>query len=225
MDRVNSVTQDCFAAVLQLAQADLDALPQPQTMHLRLRTMIDEMMKRAGQQGFSHQDSQDVAYALVALCDEVALSKPEAIREYWMGNTLQFHYFQENLAGDGFFTRLQTLRGDLQRAEVLRVYYLCLLFGFQGRYRVRGGDLELMTLIDAVQQDLARTGQLSATEVLAPQGKRPPGGLSGEKKAAPLLLLSASVLALALLTYAGLRVALHHSVSSLTDEVSTRLKL
>src|SRR5207247_653974 len=131
----------CFAALLQFAQADGDSLPAPQTLHLKLRGMIDELVKRAGREGFSQQDGQDMAYAIVALCDELALSKPEPIRDYWMGNTLQFHYFQENLAGDGFFARLQAIRSDAQRAQVLRVYYLCLLFGFQGRFRVRGGDL------------------------------------------------------------------------------------
>ena len=224
MDRVNEVTQECFAAVLQISHADADALPAPETLHLRLRGAIDELVKRAAKAGFGHQDGQDMAYAIVALLDELAFSKPEGIRNYWMGNMLQFHYFQENLAGDGFFTRMQAIRADPQRAEVLRVYYLCLLFGFQGRYRVRGGDLELMNLTDSVQQDLARARQLDAAETLSPHGKRPPDGLSGVKKSAPLVFLSLGVLALALLVYGGLRVALHQSVSAVGDEVSARIK-
>ena len=224
MDRVNEVTQDCFAALLQVAAAQPEALPPPQTMHVRLRGLVDELVKRAGQQGFNQQDGQDIAYAVVALCDELALSKPETVRDYWMANTLQFHYFQENLAGDGFFTKLAALRNDPQRAEVLRVYYLCLLFGFQGRYRVRGGDLELMNLTESVQQDLARAGQLTSSETLSPHGKPPPTRLGGVKTSAPLLVVAAGVLGLALLIYGGLRLALHQSVGSFSDEVSARLK-
>ncbi len=224
MDRVNEITKDCFAAALQLREAPGDALPQPEVLHQRLRNMVDELMKRAGREGFAHQDAQDMAYPIVALLDEILLSKPEHIRDTWMGNMLQFHFFQENLAGDGFFTKLAKIRQDPQRAEVLRVYYLCLLFGFQGRYRVRGGDLELLNLTDSVQQELIRFRQLESSETLSPNGRRPPDGLSGGKKGAPLALFSAGLLCLALLVYGGLQLALRGTISSVGDEVTARLK-
>ena len=72
MDRVNEVTRDTFAALLQISAADVDALPPPQTLHLKLRGLIDEQVRRSSQRGFGHQDAQDMAYALVALCDELA---------------------------------------------------------------------------------------------------------------------------------------------------------
>jgi type VI secretion system protein ImpK len=224
MDRINEVTQDCFAAALQLTRAEGDALPAPEQLHQRLRAMVDELIQRANRAHFSHQDQQDIAYPLVALLDEILLGKPEPHKDYWFGNMLQFHFFQENQAGDGFFTRLQTVRQDPQRAEVLRVYYLCLLFGFQGRYRIRGGELELMNLIESLQMDLARARQLDSSETLSPNGKRPQEGLGGVKKTVPLLLMSAGILALALLVFGGLRVALGSSTSSVGDVVTSRIK-
>src|SRR3712207_4975220 len=107
MERINEVTQDCFAALLHLRQAEAHALPAPELLHSRLKTLIDEMAQRASEKRFGHQDAQDITYAVVALADEICLNKPEPVRDYWMGNMLQFHYFQENLAGDGFFHRLQ----------------------------------------------------------------------------------------------------------------------
>ena len=66
------------------------------------------------------------------------MRKPGGIRDVWMSNPLQLHYFNENLAGEGFFYRLERILADPRRVEALRVYYLCLLFGFQGKYAVRG---------------------------------------------------------------------------------------
>jgi type VI secretion system protein ImpK len=156
MERLKLITQDCFGALLQLRQAEASSLPPPDQVHRRLRTFIDEMLRRASELGFSQQDTQDIGYAIVAFADELVLASSETMREYWLGNLLQFHYYRENRAGEGFFTRLQALRGEGQRREVLQAYYLCLLFGFQGRYRVRGGELELMQLTEALHVSSAR---------------------------------------------------------------------
>jgi type VI secretion system protein ImpK len=220
MNRVNQATQDCFSALIQLRQLEPDELPPVEALHQRLKSFVDEMMKTAAKAGFSHQDTQDMAYAIVALMDENALTKPEAIRGYWMGNLLQFHYFNENQAGDGFFNRLQAVRADPYRHEVLRVYYLCLLFGFQGRYRIRGGELELMNLIDQVQQDLTRAEKAGSGETLSPHGDRPAETLTRAKRSAPLLMLSLGAVALAVLVYGGLKVALRANVGAAADEIA-----
>ena len=80
------------------------------------------------------------------------LQKGGALRDFWMPRLLQMRYFNENVAGEAFFERLAAIRRDPTRSDVLRVYYLCLLFGFRGKYRVRGGELELLDIIDARAQ-------------------------------------------------------------------------
>src|SRR4029077_6207562 len=123
----------------QLRQLDAEVRPNPETLHRRLRGMIDGLRSRATAAGYGAQDVQDICYALVALADEIALEKSGPLRDYWMSRLLQLHYFNENVAGENFFVRLETVRNDSRRIEVLRVYYLCLMFGFLGRFRVRGG--------------------------------------------------------------------------------------
>ena len=110
-------------------------------------------------------------YALVALTDEVAINTPEPLRSYWMSQPLQLHYFGENVAGEGFFARLQALLSDGRRIEVLRVYHLCLLFGFQGKYGFPGGDVELLRIADGVRNLLERN--LEVPDELAPAASRP----------------------------------------------------
>ena len=196
VDRVNEVTRDSFNAILQVRQLEDSALPAPAILHQRLRGFIDALFQRAAQAGFTREDVDDVAYAVVALADEVVLSKSDATREYWIPNLLQLHYFKENVAGEAFFTRLETIRRDPRRVEVLRVYSLALAFGFQGRYRVRGGELELLTLGETLQRDLLR-GRRYDSEVISPSCDRPDEALARRGRAGPLLGISLAAMGLA----------------------------
>jgi type VI secretion system protein ImpK len=222
MDRVNEATKDCFDKVIWLRQSEASAVPSPEKLNHELRGVTEEVLRRAAVLGFSHQDAQDIGYALVALMDEVVLNKPEPYRQFWMSNLLQLHYFNETIAGDSFFNRLTSIRKDPHRVEVLRVYYLCLLFGFQGRYRIRGGELELMTLIDAVQKDLERA-QPFDFDVLSPHGERPVENLALAKRRLSLTSAAFAAVLLALLFYGGLFLGLDRSTSSMLHEIELHL--
>ncbi|WP_375773429.1 DotU family type IV/VI secretion system protein [Archangium gephyra] len=222
MQRVTEATKDCFDAAIRIRNSDAASVPPPEVLHHRLRGVVDEMLRRAAVLGFSHQDAQDMAYALVALLDEVALTRPEPYRSFWMTNLLQLQYFNENVAGDGFFHRLQGIRKDPHRAEVLQVYYLCMLFGFQGRYRIRGGELELMTLIDSVQKDLERAKPFDY-DVLSPHGERPTESmLTGKRRLSPMVI-SLGAMMLALLVYGGLVLGLDGSVDTFLNEIKLHM--
>ncbi|WNG34327.1 DotU family type IV/VI secretion system protein [Archangium minus] len=222
MQRVTEATKDCFDAAIRIRNSDAATVPPPEVLHHRLRGVVDEMLRRAAVLGFSHQDAQDMAYALVALLDEVALTRPEPYRSFWMSNLLQLQYFNENVAGDGFFHRLQAIRKDPHRAEVLQVYYLCMLFGFQGRYRIRGGELELMTLIDSVQKDLERAKPFDF-DVLSPHGERPSESmLAGKRRVSPMII-SLGALALAVLVYGGLVLSLDGAVGTFLNEIKLHM--
>lgn len=219
MDRINGVTGECFNALAQLRQLDESALPAPEALHRKMRGFVDALMQRAAQAGFSREDVNDVAYAIVALADEIALSKSDAVRQFWVGQQLQLLYFQENVAGEGFFTRLEAIRRDPRRHEVLRVYTLALLFGFQGRYRVRGGELELMNLVDDLQRSLARSRE-HESETLSPQGEPPELARAGRGGKNVLLYAAGGAVAAALALVVVLRIWLGSSVSSVVERIS-----
>jgi len=222
MDRVNEATKDCFDVIIQLRQAEAATVPPPEILSHRLRGVVDEVRRRATALGFSHQDEQDMAYALVALLDELVLGKSEPYRHFWMSNPLQLHYFNENVAGDGFFNRLNAIRKDPHRTEVLRIYYICLLFGFQGHFRIRGGELELLTLIDTVKKELERASPFDF-DVLSPHGERPSERLASAKRRASLLSVSLGAVGLALLIYGGLLLSLDRGASAMIHDIELHL--
>ena len=142
----------------------------------------------------------------------------DELRSFWSARSLQLHFFRENVAGEEFFTRLDAIRKDPRRAELARAYYLALALGFQGRYRVRGGDLELMGIVDGLAHELVR-GRRSNEEALSPSGDRQAGALVDPRRAGPLLAIAGGALLLAVLLYVGLRFSLANG----TDAVVSRI--
>lgn len=214
MDRVNEVTKEVFNALAQIRRADDRSQPMPEMLYQRMRSFLDRAMRRASEVGFAQQDVQDIGYALVGLTDELVMSKGGELRDYWLPRSLQLQLFNTNVAGEGFFNNLQSIRHDPGRMEVLKVYYLCLLFGFQGQFRVRGGEIELASIIEDVGSTLTRAGMIGETQ-LAPHAARPQENLGGVRSHMPLIWISAAAVLVAIVIYFGLK----WSVSSQADEL------
>jgi type VI secretion system protein ImpK len=215
-DIVQELTGECFGAIARLRELD-GPVPSPEAVHSKVRGYIDSLMERARTHGVPEKDTQDVVYAIVALTDEVAVGTPEPLRSYWLNQPLQLHYFGENIAGEVFFARLQSLLSDASRIKVLRVYHLCLLFGFQGKYAVPGGDVELIRIVDGVRNALERN--LEIPETMAPAAEPPDEPAVRRANSNLLLWVSLGIFALALAVFVGLRLSFDQQVS----EVSARV--
>jgi len=215
-DIVQELTGECFGAIARLRELD-GPVPSPETVHNRLRGFIEALKDRARTHGVPDKDTQEIIYAIVALTDEVAINTPEPLRSYWMNQPLQLHYFGENVAGEGFFVRLQGLLSDGRRIEVLRVYHLCLLFGFQGKYAFPGGDVELLRISDGVRNVLERN--LEEPESLAPAGEPPDEPQVRRGSSNFLLWVSLGVFAMALAIFVGLRLSFDQQVSDVASRV------
>ncbi|MEY4508357.1 MAG: hypothetical protein RLZZ450_479 [Pseudomonadota bacterium] len=223
MDRVNWVTSDCFNAIGQLGRVRDHRDVEPGLVHARMKSFLENMAKRSREAGFSEQDTKLSLYAVTGLADEVAMSSAGSLRDYWVTRPLQLTLFGENVAGERFFDHLESVRRAPAQADVLRVYYLCLLFGFRGRYGVRGAevprtdlpriDLPLTDLVDSVRAQLGRG--LAMPDALSPNGARPEHGMAGVARRLPFLGGHLSWVALAVV---ALCFALHLGFSVALDE-------
>jgi type VI secretion system protein ImpK len=220
MDRITEVTRDCFDAIIQLRRTDDASLAAPDVLQKRLCAFVDAAFQRAAQAGFGKEDQNDIVYPIVALADEIAFSRTEAIRAYWADRSLQLHYFHENVAGEAFFTRLQTLRKDPRRREILQLYYVALLLGFQGRYRVRGGELDLMRIVEDLQEHLG-AGRDADSAALSPQGDRPDEEDLRKRGPGLALWVAVGALALALLTFSTFFITLRASAGDVVKRVQS----
>jgi len=137
-----------------------------------LRRSVDKMLLQIEQvgasRGYKEEQLQTAKFALAAFVDEAVLAGP--LKEEWEKYPLQLEYFREALAGTKFFDRLDSL---LKRAEteadVVEVYYLCLLLGFKGKYDVFMED-QLPGEINKVAERLRQAGRLRGS-ALSPHWK------------------------------------------------------
>jgi type VI secretion system protein ImpK len=102
-------------------------------------------------------------YAFCATVDEIILMSQFKIRDAWQRQPLQLQFFGDQLAGEQFFAKLEALRREgAARIQVLEVFHMCLLMGFQGKYVIEGSEkLNYLT---------ARLGD----EIAHLKGSRPP---------------------------------------------------
>ena len=220
MDRIDDLTADVFNFLIQLRRLDANAQPPPETVLQRLRTLIDTMGKRAADLGFSREDVLEITYAIVALADEAAIYAGGNLRQFWMQRPLQLQYFNENVAGENFFARVMALRQDPRRIDAVRVYYTCLVLGFQGKYRVRGGEAELAAIMDQLAGDLSRAGLLGG-ELLSVHGDRPAGEVRTRTRAdLPIVGLAAAAVVISLVLYVGLRISLGNEVNTVLTRIA-----
>ncbi len=142
--------QEIFTAVVRL-RYNRQAVQDAEAFRAQMRQALRVAEQEARSRGSSPDDVRQVIFAVVAFLDESVLSSGNPVFANWPRLPLQAELFGHQLAGEIFFQELQkTLsRNDsIETADLLEVYYLCLLLGFKGRYAA-GGDLRsIMAAID-----------------------------------------------------------------------------
>ena len=220
MDRITEITESLFNGLAQLEALEQGETPMPELLHQQLATYIEQAARAGSKLGLAQRDVDDIRYALVALADEVVLNRGGALREFWLQRRLQLRFFDESNAGEGFFERLKGLLGDSTRTETKKAYYLCLMFGFQGKYRVRGGEIELADITDRVRDELIRAKALTTETALSPKGPRPYESIADGRRNLLLVWLSVSAAVSSVLLYVGLRLQLMNNAERLVERLS-----
>jgi type VI secretion system protein ImpK len=114
-----------------------------ETFRARMKAVLADVERDAIAAGYSAHDIRDTHFAVVAFLDSVVLHSNDPVRPEWERQTLQEELFGQTDAGVVFFEKLENFRSRAdsgQLADMLEVYLLCLLLGFEGRYsgRMRG---------------------------------------------------------------------------------------
>jgi type VI secretion system protein ImpK len=220
MDRITEITESLFNGLAQLEALEQGETPMPELLHQQLATYLEQAARTGSKLGLSQRDVDDIRYALVALADEVVLNRGGALREFWLQRRLQLRFFDESNAGEGFFERLKGLLGDSTRTEAKKAYYLCLMFGFQGKYRVRGGEIELADITDRVRDELIRAKAMTTETALSPKGPRPYESIADGRRNLLLVWLSVTAAVSSVLLYIGLRLQLMNNAERLVERLS-----
>jgi len=162
--------QEVFTAIVRL-RYNRQNVSSAESFRSQMLQALAAAEQDAHGRGYSQDDLNQVKFALVGFLDESALGCRNQVFADWHRLPVQAQLYGHQLAGEVFFKELQktlTRSDSAETADLLEVYYLCLLLGFKGRYAA-GGDLR--SIMAAVQEKIRRIRGTSPA--LSPRGGLP----------------------------------------------------
>jgi type VI secretion system protein ImpK len=192
------------------------------------RSQVIQAIKTADQnaktRGYTDEDVKSGVFALVAFLDESILNLRKPVFNDWVRKPLQEELFGRHVAGEMFFENLQEILGRRDSPEVadlLEVYYICLLLGYLGRYSISSkGDLR--GLMGQTEDKIKRIRK--STVDLSPNWALPAetaGPLRSDPWMRRLFIVAGVCAGIALLLYPVYHFTLSSGVSSL-NQLSSR---
>src|SRR3989441_2174341 len=126
--------------------------PNPTALRDSLAQGVRQCEAQARTAGVPNEKVVAARYALCTLIDEPATSTPLGASGAWAHQGLLALFHGETGGGEKFFQLLARLAENPQaNVDLLELLYVCLEFGFEGRYRVtEGGQRQL----EAIRQRL-----------------------------------------------------------------------
>lgn len=209
--------QEMLTAVVRLRsnrQVVNDAEQFRQQVRQALRLANDEGKRM----GYVEDDIRLGMFAVVAFLDESVLNLQSQVFADWVRKPLQEELFGRHTAGEIFFDQVQHLLGrreSAQLADLLEVYYLCILLGFVGKYSVSGrGELKVVTdaIEDKIKRSRAARGEISPGWRPAEQAFVQSGADPWVKK---LMWMAAGCAGLAIVLFVVYKMMLGSGLSSL----------
>lgn len=144
----------------------------------KIASMLDDFERRAERYKFNHKIISVSKFALASFVDETMLTNNFPLRSEWERNPLQLEYFGEQLAGNKFFEKLESMVGQPEvTQDAIEIYYFCMLLGFKGRYGVYEQE-KLLAIMQNTANVLVKVGKIKPTELspnwLANDQPKPP---------------------------------------------------
>jgi type VI secretion system protein ImpK len=165
--------QGVFGAIARL-QAGRKTLNDATSFRRKMKAALADVERHATALNCDFQDIQDAHLAVVSLLDEVILGSSDPAKAEWGRFPLAHDLMGQPVAGEVFFERLEGLlrsrKDSNQLADVLEVYLICLLLGFEGRY-AGAGRAELLGLAERTRGRIYAIRPRSS--LLSPDGGLP----------------------------------------------------
>ncbi len=210
-------------------------LENPEEFRVRMKQALDEVARTAARRGYGREAVQEATFAVVAFLDEAILTAPDASAADWVGKSLAEELFGERMAGELFFKRLDGLRAhrDSQDlAEILEVYSLCLLLGYEGKF-AGGAKGELLQLTANLRERIeriyggvgGRQGEFSPDAALerATDVEPAAAAVTADPLSRQLRWFALAALVFAVLCYVGFSWTLHSQTRAIHQLVVNRM--
>jgi type VI secretion system protein ImpK len=135
-DTLALLYQGIFTGIVRI-QSGKQGLADLESFRRRMKGALLDVERDAGIAGYDPAQIREAEFAVIAFLDEAILSSKDPKAEEWRKKPLNIDLFGQAVAGDVFFEKLADIerrRDSPQLADLLEVYLLCLLLGFEGRF-------------------------------------------------------------------------------------------
>ena len=191
----------------------------PEDLRRSIGLLFKDLDRQGKRQGHSEEDIKAIRYALCALIDETLLNSRWAFKDQWAERPLQLEFFGEHMAGERFFDLLERIRRKGRRkADLLEVFCMCLILGFQGKYKPHALE-ELAKLTRTLVEEV--NGYRGGDTSLSPHWQVPDEPVERPEETIPrwALVTAVASVALVILMFVVLKFWLDSSV----DEVARQI--
>jgi len=225
LDRLALLYEGILTATVRV-QTARQQVQDPENFRTRMKQALREIASTAARKGYSADDVQEANFAVVAFLDEAVLTSDPSATE-WAQKSLGEELFAQRSAGEMFFKRLETLRANRDSqslAEVLEVYYLCLLLGYEGKF-AGGSKAELQLLMSNLRDRIERI--FGRNPEFSPDGALPDEPIAIAPPTDPLdrqvKLFALAALLLAVLCFLSFTLHLGSKSSDIQQAIHERL--
>jgi type VI secretion system protein ImpK len=225
LDRLALLYEGILTATVRV-QTARQQVQDPENFRTRMKQALREIASTAARKGYSADDVQEANFAVVAFLDETVLTSDASASE-WAQKSLGEELFGQRSAGELFFKRLETLRANRDSqslAEVLEVYYLCLLLGYEGKF-AGGSKAELQLLMSNLRDRIERI--FGRSPEFSPDGALPDEPVAAAPLVDPLdrqvKLFALAALILAVVCFFGFSLYLGSKSSDVQHAIQERL--
>ncbi|MFQ5650926.1 MAG: type IVB secretion system protein IcmH/DotU [bacterium] len=171
MTKLSELCTNLFSLIVQLKASD--EFGDPERLRSKVHGLFDTLKQKGEELGLQSEAVRDADYAMTAFIDEIIATAAWQHKSVWLAKKLQFEKYGTTNAGEDFFKKLAELQRDASaNAAQLEVFYLCLVLGFEGKYKLLGRE-KLKEIVDALASDLGVSKNRRA-RILSPRWQRTP---------------------------------------------------
>jgi type VI secretion system protein ImpK len=194
--------------------------PNPAGLKEALAEGIRAFEAKARADGLPNEQVIAGRYILCTLLDESAASTPWGGSGAWAAQSLLVQFHNESWGGEKVFALMAKLAENVPvNRNLLELLYVCLAFGFEGRYRVVDNGRAQLDGVRARLAQMLRQGQ-TPDPALSPRWQGAEADESGLRQKLPLWAIAAATALVLLLVYVGLR----FSINGASDDVFATLR-
>ncbi len=190
----------------------------PEGLRRQFIQEIRRFEKRAQLAGVNRDMLLTARYALSTSVDEAVLNTPWGSASSWHEETLLSTFHNETWGGEKFFVILdQTAREPAKNLHALELMFVCLMLGFEGKYRImERGRAKLEEVHDNLFR-LIRRQRGEMERELSPHWRGVEDDRGGLARYVPMWAIAAIAAALLMAIYIAFRLALGESTYPIYD--------